>query len=62
MTSWQYHSDRKWKKVTLPAAPVQREGRVLIPLSSFSNQFSVQVSWNQATKMVSLSPHNARCT
>lgn len=42
------------KKVTLPAAPVQREGRVLIPLSSFSNQFGVQVSWNQATKTVSL--------
>ncbi|WP_405159276.1 stalk domain-containing protein [Paenibacillus sp. FSL H8-0283] len=42
------------KKVTLSAAPVQREGRVLIPLSSFSNQFGVQVSWNQATKTVSL--------
>lgn len=42
------------KKVTLAAAPVQREGRVLIPLSSFSNQFGVQVSWNQATKTVSL--------
>ncbi|WFR61328.1 stalk domain-containing protein [Paenibacillus amylolyticus] len=42
------------KKVTLPAAPVQREGRVLIPLSSFGNQFGVQVSWNQATKTVSL--------
>lgn len=42
------------KKVTLPAPPVQREGRVLIPLSSFSNQFGVQVSWNQATKTVSL--------
>lgn len=54
ITSWQHHSDRKWKKVTLAAAPVQREGRVLIPLSSFSNQFGVQVSWNQATKMVSL--------
>ncbi|WJM10970.1 stalk domain-containing protein [Paenibacillus sp. PK1-4R] len=42
------------KKVTLAAAPVQREGRVLIPLSSFSNQFGVQVSWNQATKTISL--------
>ncbi|MEK4368743.1 stalk domain-containing protein [Paenibacillus sp. FSL R5-0473] len=42
------------KKVTLAAAPVQRKGRVLIPLSSFSNQFGVQVSWNQATKTVSL--------
>ncbi|WP_145317548.1 stalk domain-containing protein [Paenibacillus xylanexedens] len=42
------------KKVTLAAAPVQREGRVLIPLSSFSNQFGVSASWNQATKTVSL--------
>ncbi|MDR6716821.1 stalk domain-containing protein [Paenibacillus sp. 2003] len=42
------------KNVKLPAPPVQREGRVLIPLSSFSNQFGVQVSWNQATKTVSL--------
>ncbi|MCW3789973.1 stalk domain-containing protein [Paenibacillus sp. LS1] len=42
------------KKVILPAAPVQRQGRVLIPLSSFSNQFGVGVSWNQATKTVSL--------
>ncbi|MBY0115335.1 stalk domain-containing protein [Paenibacillus xylanexedens] len=42
------------KKVTLAAAPVQREGRVLIPLSSFSNQFGVSANWNQATKTVSL--------
>lgn len=42
------------EKVTLPAAPVQREGRVLIPLSSFSNQFGVSARWNQATKTVSL--------
>ncbi|WP_458126789.1 stalk domain-containing protein [Paenibacillus sp. Z3-2] len=42
------------RKVTLAAAPVQREGRVLIPLSSFSNQFGVSASWNQATKTVSL--------
>ena len=42
------------KKVTLAAAPVQREGRVLIPLSSFSNQFGVSARWNQATKTVSL--------
>ncbi|MCP1184177.1 stalk domain-containing protein [Paenibacillus sp. 1781tsa1] len=42
------------KNVKLPAPPVQREGRVLIPLSSFSNQFGVQVSWNQSTKTVSL--------
>ncbi|OMF83482.1 stalk domain-containing protein [Paenibacillus glucanolyticus] len=42
------------KKVTLTAPPVQREGRVLIPLSSFSSQFGVDVGWNQATRTVSL--------
>lgn len=42
------------KKVTLAAPPVQREGRVLIPLSSFSSQFGVDVGWNQATRTVSL--------
>ncbi|MEC0125068.1 stalk domain-containing protein [Paenibacillus pabuli] len=41
-------------KVKLPAPPVQREGRVLIPLSSFSSQFGVGVSWNQSTRTVSL--------
>ncbi|MFS0869213.1 stalk domain-containing protein [Paenibacillus xylanilyticus] len=41
-------------KVKLPAAPVQREGRVLIPLSSFSSQFGVGVGWDQATRTVSL--------
>ena len=35
-------------------SPVQREGRVLIPLSSFSSQFGVNVGWNQATRTVSL--------
>ncbi|MEO2203557.1 stalk domain-containing protein [Paenibacillus pabuli] len=42
------------KKVKLAAAPVQREGRVLIPLSSFSSQFGVGVGWDQATRTVSL--------
>ncbi|WP_416296678.1 stalk domain-containing protein [Paenibacillus illinoisensis] len=41
-------------KVKLAAAPVQREGRVLIPLSSFSSQFGVGVKWDQATRTVSL--------
>ncbi|MGF9696078.1 stalk domain-containing protein [Paenibacillus sp. MABNR03] len=41
-------------KVKLAAAPVQREGRVLIPLSSFSSQFGVGVGWDQATRTVSL--------
>ncbi|MGG4480508.1 stalk domain-containing protein [Paenibacillus illinoisensis] len=40
--------------VKLAAAPVQREGRVLIPLSSFSSQFGVGVKWDQATRTVSL--------
>ena len=40
--------------VKLSAAPVQREGRVLIPLSSFSSQFGVGVKWDQATRTVSL--------
>lgn len=42
------------EKVKLAAPPVQREGRVLIPLSSFSSQFGVDVSWNQSTRTVSL--------
>ncbi|MFC9708618.1 stalk domain-containing protein [Paenibacillus sp. NPDC056933] len=42
------------EKVKLAAPPVQREGRVLIPLSSFSSQFGVGVSWNQSTRTVSL--------
>jgi hypothetical protein len=42
------------QKVKLAAPPVQREGRVLIPLSSFSSQFGVNVGWNQSTRTVSL--------
>ncbi|MGW7158988.1 stalk domain-containing protein [Paenibacillus sp. LK1] len=42
------------EKVKLAAPPVQREGRVLIPLSSFSSQFGVNVGWNQSTRTVSL--------
>ncbi|MDN8589088.1 stalk domain-containing protein [Paenibacillus sp. 11B] len=42
------------EKVKLAAPPVQREGRVLIPLSSFSSQFGVDVSWNQSTRTISL--------
>ncbi|HAG00600.1 MAG TPA: copper amine oxidase [Paenibacillus lactis] len=42
------------KNVKLPAAPIMREGRVLIPLSSFSSQFGASVRWNQATRTVSL--------
>ncbi|SFE23592.1 Glycosyl hydrolases family 18 [Paenibacillus algorifonticola] len=42
------------KKVKLAAAPLQLEGRVLIPLSSFSSQFGVAVAWNQTTRTVSL--------
>lgn len=46
--------------VKLSAAPVQRDGRLLIPLSSFSSQFGVNVSWNQQTRTVSLvSPQRA---
>lgn len=46
--------------VKLTAAPVQRDGRLLIPLSSFSSQFGVNVSWNQQTRTVSLvSPQRA---
>lgn len=41
-------------KVQLAAAPVQREGRVLIPLSSFSSQFGVKTSWDQKTRTVSM--------
>jgi len=41
-------------KVTLAAPPVQRDGRVLIPLSSFSSQFGVDVGWNQTTRTVTL--------
>ncbi|WP_408894956.1 stalk domain-containing protein [Paenibacillus taichungensis] len=42
------------EKVKLAAPPVQREGRVLIPLSSFSSQFGVGVGWNQSSRTVSL--------
>lgn len=42
------------KKVKLAAAPLQKDGRVLIPLSSFSSQFGVGVGWNQSTRTVSL--------
>lgn len=42
------------QNVKLPAAPIMREGRVLIPLSSFSSQFGASVSWNQATRTVAL--------
>lgn len=46
--------------VKLTAAPLQRDGRLLIPLSSFSSQFGVNVSWNQQTRTVSLvSPQRA---
>jgi hypothetical protein len=41
-------------KVKLPAAPVQREGRVLIPLNFFSSQFGAQVAWDQASSTVSI--------
>ncbi|MGQ8872397.1 stalk domain-containing protein [Paenibacillus sp. TSA_86.1] len=41
-------------QVKLAAAPVQREGRVLIPLSSFSSQFGVRTGWDQATRTVSM--------
>ncbi|WP_028592685.1 stalk domain-containing protein [Paenibacillus massiliensis] len=46
--------------IKLTAAPLQRDGRLLIPLSSFSSQFGVNVSWNQQTRTVSLvSPQRA---
>lgn len=41
-------------KVKLAAAPVQQEGRVLIPLSSFSSQFGVRTGWDQNSKTVSM--------
>lgn len=41
-------------KVNLAAPPVQREGRVLIPLSSFSSQFGVRTGWDQTTRTVSM--------
>lgn len=46
--------------IKLTAAPLQRDGRLLIPLSSFSSQFGVNVSWNHQTRTVSLvSPQRA---
>lgn len=41
-------------KVKLPAAPVMKNSRVLIPLSFFSTQFGAKVGWNQATSTVSI--------
>lgn len=46
--------------VTLPAAPMMRNNRVLIPLSFFSTQFGAQVGWSQATNTVTIkSPQKA---
>lgn len=46
--------------VKLPAAPMMRSNRVLIPLSFFSTQFGAQVGWTQATKTVTIkSPQKA---
>lgn len=48
-------------KVKLPAAPVQREGRVLIPLSSFSSQFGVGVDWIRLHERFLWYPRSAKC-
>jgi Predicted glycosyl hydrolase len=46
--------------VKLPAAPMMRNNRVLIPLSFFSTQFGAQVGWSQATNTVTIkSPQKA---
>ncbi|WP_284238744.1 stalk domain-containing protein [Paenibacillus glycanilyticus] len=46
--------------VKLPAAPMMRNNRVLIPLSFFSTQFGAQVGWSQSTNTVSIkSPQKA---
>lgn len=41
-------------EVQLAAAPAANSGSVLIPLSFFSQQFGAQVSWNQATRTVTI--------
>ncbi|MBB6669280.1 stalk domain-containing protein [Cohnella nanjingensis] len=47
-------------KETLSAAPVMKNGSVLIPLAFFSRQFGAQVDWNGATKTVTIvSPQRA---
>lgn len=38
----------------LPAAPMMKNNRVLIPLSFFSTQFGAQVGWNQASSTVTI--------
>ncbi|MED4584281.1 stalk domain-containing protein [Brevibacillus choshinensis] len=40
--------------VTLAVAPYETKGSTLIPLRFFSEQFGAQVSWNDATKTVSI--------
>ncbi|NIK71505.1 stalk domain-containing protein [Paenibacillus sp. BK720] len=46
--------------VNLPAAPMMRNNRVLIPLSFFSTQFGAQVGWSQSTNTVTIkSPQKA---
>ncbi|TCM96153.1 copper amine oxidase-like protein [Paenibacillus sp. BK033] len=46
--------------VNLPAAPMMRNNRVLIPLSFFSTQFGAQVGWSQSTNTVTIkSPKKA---
>jgi hypothetical protein len=46
--------------VKLPAAPMMKNNRVLIPLSFFSTQFGAQVGWSQATNTVTIkSPQKA---
>ncbi|MCK9858281.1 stalk domain-containing protein [Paenibacillus sp. ATY16] len=46
--------------VKLPAAPMMRSNRVLIPLSFFSTQFGAQVGWSQSTNTVTIkSPQKA---
>ncbi|GAA4713787.1 stalk domain-containing protein [Brevibacillus fulvus] len=40
--------------VTLPVKPIQRGGHSLIPLSFFSKQFGAEVSWDEATRTVSI--------
>ncbi|NGQ95145.1 glycosyl hydrolase [Brevibacillus sp. SYP-B805] len=40
--------------VSLPVSPREVNGSTLIPLSFFSNQFGAQVSWDGATKTVSI--------
>ncbi|WP_229752699.1 stalk domain-containing protein [Paenibacillus physcomitrellae] len=42
------------KAVTLAVAPYAQNGSVLVPLSFFSSQFGAAVSWNGATKTVSI--------